>query len=201
MSAKPGSQTGGGLGPPGADGIDVDQTFEVLSNRRRRFMLHCLKQREGERADLSEISTQIAAWEGDASPEEIAYEDRKSVYTSLYQFHAPKMSEAGVIEYERRSGEIRLTDAGRELDVYLETVSGDEIPWSTYYLLLSGAGTLLVGGAWAGLPPLDRLSLGGVATLVCLAFLVSSGYFTYTSRYEMRLGTDGPPPECHEGCN
>jgi hypothetical protein len=51
----------------------------------------------------------------------VRYDDRKNVHTALYQFHAPKLDELGLIEYGKRSGTVGLTPAGSDLRVSVGT--------------------------------------------------------------------------------
>ncbi|KTG20131.1 DUF7344 domain-containing protein [Haloferax profundi] len=176
-----------------------DDVFEALSNRRRRYALHHLKRIDGdEPVELSEISRQVAAWELGTDPRELSYDDRKNVHTSLYQFHAPKMDELGLVQYDQRGGTVELTEYGREIDVYLETVSEEQIPWSVYFFLLSAGMIVLVGAAWADLFPFSTIPDIAWAEVVASLFLLSSAAFVYHSRYSMRVGNDGPPPEVEE---
>ncbi len=173
-----------------------DDVFEVLSNRRRRYALHHLKQLDStEPVDLSLVSTQVAAWELGSDPQSLSYDDRKNVHTSLYQFHAPKMDEMGLIHYDKRGGTVELTEYGREIDVYLETVSGRQIPWSIYFFLLSLGATVLATAVWLDLAPFSLFSDVAWTEFIAISFLFSSSVFAYYNRYSMRVGNDGPPPE------
>lgn len=176
-----------------------DDVFEALSNRRRRYALHHLKQLDtDEPVDLSDISTQVAAWELGSDPQNISYDDRKNVHTSLYQFHAPKMDDLGLINYDKRGGTVELTEYGQELDVYLETVNARQIPWSVYFLILSLGATLLVTLVWADFYPLSLVSDVAWAEFIAIMFLFSSVAFVYHNRYYMRVGREGPPPEVED---
>lgn len=174
--------------------ISNDELFEVLSNRRRRYALHYLKQQDDARAEMGDLSTQVAAWELATDPEALAYDERKRVHTSLYQYHAPKLDDAGVVEYDSQRGVVELTDAGADLDLYLEAVSGRDVPWATYYLLLSGFGMSLMGAVWLDVSPLTLVPDVTWGLFVAVAFLVSSAVFVYDNRFSMRLGGTGPPP-------
>jgi len=168
--------------------------FDVLSNRRRRYALHHLKRRADHRASLAELSRRVAAWEQGADPEELTYEDRKSAHTSLSQFHLPKMREAGLVEFDPEDGVVRLTDTGTEVEVFLETVGGNELPWHRYFLLLSVLSAATVGAAAAGVPLLAGIPGLALAGLVAAAFLCSSLAFLYDAR-DMRVGRKGEPPD------
>jgi len=209
--AEPGLSGSVGSGPSGRngdedsgervsdpDGISNDDLFEVLSNRRRRYTLHYLKQHADEAVEMGDLSTQIAAWETDTPPEELAYDERKRVHTSLYQYHAPKLDDAGIVDYDSGRGVVELTDAGADLDLYLEAVSGREIPWATYHLLLGGFGVSLMSAVVLEVPPTGMVPEGTWGLVVAVAFLVSSAVFVYDNRVSMRLGSEGPPPEIEE---
>lgn len=183
-----------GSGGDSSGEISNDVLFDVLSNRRRRYALHYLKQQEDARAEMGDLSTQVAAWEFDTEPEALAYDERKSVHASLYQYHAPKLDEAGVVDYDSRRGVVELTDAGADLDLYLEAVSGRDVPWATYYLLLSGVAVSLMSAVHLEVYPLTLVPDVTWGLFVAVAFLVSSAVFAYENRASMRLGNDGPPP-------
>jgi hypothetical protein len=180
--------------PPEQSGIDHDELFEVLSNQRRRFAIHYLKQRPDERVEMGELSRQVAAWELEVDPEQLSYEDRKTVHTALYQHHAPKLDEAGMVEYDASRGEVGLTETGETMDLYLEAVTGQELPWAAYFTLLSVVGVLTAVAAWLGALPMV-LPTAGWGGVIAVGFLVSSLVFAYDTRDAMQLGTSGPPPE------
>lgn len=185
-------------GDPDDDRIPEGEIFEVLSNRRRRFALHYLMQHPNEAVDMSDLSTQVAAWELDTEPRALSYDDRKRVHTSLYQYHAPKLDEAGFAEYDSGRGVVELTDTAREMDLYLESIRGREIPWASYFVLLSTLAVVVTFAVRVGVWPFDALGATWVAGGVAAVFLVSSVVFAYATYTGMRLGTDGRPPSCDD---
>lgn len=146
---------------------------------------------------LGNLAEQIAAWENDISTAELTSAQRKRVYTALQQFHLRKLAATGFIEYDSREGTVSLTEAADSLDVYLDVVAKDDIPWSRYYLGLSGLCLALVAGVWLEIPPFGALSGLAWAAFVALLFTGSSLVHAYRSR-RLRLGSDGPPPEFPE---
>jgi len=174
--------------------LSRDDTFEILSNHRRRFALHHLQQ-NGDRADLGELSEHVAAWENDIGVAEVSSSERKRVYTSLQQFHLPKMDEKGVIEFDDRDGVVELTPVAEDVDIYLEVVDGDDVPWSQYYLGLAVANLGILAGALAGIAPFTLVPSAGLALFVVTTFLVSALVHIYFNRTEMRLGDSDTPPE------
>lgn len=187
------STTGGPDGPVGADdrSIDRDEAFHVLRNQRRRFALHALKQRD-EPVELGDLAEQVAAWEYDVAPEELTAQQRKRVYNSLLQTHVPELEETGLVEYDR--GTTELTDRAEEIDVYLEVVSGRDVPWSSYYLALGAVCSALLAAVWLGAPVVGAVSGIGVATFTTVAFSVSAIAHLFTQR-DARIGEAEEPPE------
>lgn len=188
----------------GADGtssevqeIDYDDCFDLLSNHRRRFTLHYMKQSDGN-VKLGELSEQIAAWENDVDKDNVTYDQRKRVYTSLQQVHLPRMDNMGVIEFDDRQGVATLSDSAEELDIYLEAVEGRDVPWSAFYLLLVVVNAGFVSAGVLGVPGLAGVpNFGWVVFVLTTFFVVSLGHL-YVTRTEMRLGEQETPPEISE---
>lgn len=171
--------------------ITEEEIFTTLSNHRRRYVVHALD--DGSEIDLGPLAERVAAWEYDVDVGELSHDERKRVYTSLQQTHLPKMDDTGIVEFDKDRGTVAPTEAFADVDVYLEVVRGDELPWSQYYLGLSGLVVSLFAAVWLEIPPFAALS--GVAWLgfVVAAFAVSATVHHYY-RDHRRLGTDGRPP-------
>jgi DNA-binding transcriptional ArsR family regulator len=170
--------------------------FEALSNQRRRFVIHYLKQRNGEGpVELADLSAQVTAWEQGIDAESLSYADRKNVHTSLSQFHAPKLEELGFVEFDREESALELTDRAEAVNIYLETTSGRELAWGPYLLLVSSVLSAVVFGSLVGVPVLSELSHGSLAVFVAVTSLTSSAAFAYDTWTRMHVGHDGPPPE------
>lgn len=165
--------------------------FDLLQNRRRRFALHHLKQRDGP-VSTGELAAQVAAWETDVAREAVDPRDRKRAHVSLLQSHLPAMAEAGVI---RRDGEtVVLTDAAGEIDVYVELMARDDLLWEEYYLALGALAAGLLALPALGVYPFtvvaDRLWLALVVAVYLLSAALHHGY-----QRRVRLGAEGPPPD------
>jgi len=201
--AQPGGTNGDPSQSVGAQGVrdeqpslSRDETFEMLSNRRRRYIIHYLQDEEST-ATLSDLSEQVAAWENDTDIGAISASERKTVYTSLQQFHLPKMDETGVVEFDDRAGEVELTDAASELDLYLEVVDEYDIPWSLYYIGFSALGTILVSLSWLDIGPFAVIPYVGWTVFLLVSLLVSS-VSHYALTRQMQLGTGETPPEVED---
>lgn len=173
--------------------LSSDTVFEVLSNRRRRYAVHYLLQRD-DVVEFRRLTEQITAWENDIPVTAVNHDQRKRVYTALRQTHLPRMADAGIIEYNRQRGLVQPTDAIREFEIYLDIVAKKNIPWSKFYLglgtLATGLSLLLVLGVQPfSLVPGDFWSLG-----IGLAFVITGAIHTHANQ-SRRLGTGGPPSE------
>jgi len=182
--------TGGGMAASVDDGAGRGEIFDLLSNHRRRYAIHYCQHEEGP-VQLGDLAEQVAAWEHEKAVVEINSTERKRVYTSLQQTHLPTLADAGMIHYE--NGEIELTDRVDELDIYLDVVPGDSVPWGVYYLGVSAFGFAVLGGLWAGVVPTDPVPVLGWATLVVGLVAASAVVHVYQSR-KYRLGEMEKPP-------
>lgn len=180
-------------GDPNDMSLARDDVYEVLSNRRRRFVIHYLRG-NGPRATLGTLAEHVAAWENGIDVAAVGSAARKNVYTSLQQFHLPKMEDLNLVHFDRRAGEVELTEEADDVDVYLEVVEGHDVPWSLYYLGVGGLTGAVTLGHALGLPLLAGMTDVGCAVFTVTAIAAMALIHTYYTR-EMRLGTDGPPPE------
>ena len=173
----------------GRDGVasgplDPDDAFEVLSNRRRRYVIHHLIQ-HGETTELRPLSRQVAAWENYKSLDQVTSEERRRVYNALQQFHLPKLQSKGVVAYESGRGTVRATSAARGLRVYLgsQPHPGCRSVWVASGALVAIA--VLLAFTVVGVPALGAVVLvGGVGVAI-----------TYGGRETDRFGATGEPPE------
>ncbi|RKD95817.1 DUF7344 domain-containing protein [Halopiger aswanensis] len=172
--------------------LTEDELFEILSNRRRRHILHELM-REQDTLDIGTLSQQIAAWEDGLEMHEVTSSDRKRVYTALHQSHLPKMDEAGVVDFNQDRGTVSPTPVLEDVEIYMDIVRGREIPWSDYYLGLTGLSGLLLAAVSTGLGPFGAVSQSAWGVFVVVAFGVSALAHRYYARRN-RLGIADEPP-------
>jgi len=165
--------------------LTLDDAFEILSNRRRRYTIHHLLQRN-ETVDLRSLSRQVAAWEVHKPLDEVSAEERRRVYNALQQFHLPKLRDVGVVIYDSDRGKIKPTEKAAHLRAYLgrDDASDDcRTALITGGILGTGAvGLVLLGGP---LPALGAILLVGTIGIVTIQREKTSSY----------LGSEGPPPE------
>ena len=177
--------------------LTEDDLFSVLSNRRRRYVVHLLE-REDKPVRLGSLAEQIAAWENEIDHRHVSCAQRKRVYTALQQIHLPRMDEAGVVAFDDRSGVVEPTAAMDAMDIYVDLVEGRDIPWSGYYLGLSVIGLSVMTAAWAGISPLSALPdlAWGIFVLVTVAVFALGHHYETTRK---RLGRTEKPPELRYG--
>lgn len=166
------------------DELTQDVVFDLLSNRRRRYILS----RQYERAEPTSLMTfaaEIAAQENNIPVDDVSDEQQKRVYVSIYQTHVPKLADAGAISYDPDSKLIELAENAPELLEYLHPPEDDEPPWQLIYV-----GVALVGLA------VHLLGVVGAVSTVLSGFLatigilvVAGGQYLYT-----QLQTERPPP-------
>jgi predicted transcriptional regulator len=172
--------------------LSEEEIFDVLSHHRRRYALHYLV--ESGPTELGELAEHVAAWENDKTPDELSSSERKHVYSALQQSHLPKMDEVGVVEFDKDRGTIDPDESVEKLDIYVDVVRGDEIPWSKYYVALSAVGAALVGALWMGAYPLTLLSNVAWAAFLTTAFGVSALVHHYYAR-KAKIGSGERPPD------
>ena len=175
------------------DDLSEDDVYEMLSNRRRRFVIHALKRAEGP-VDVSDLSTHVTAWERGVEPDAVKYEDRRNVYSTLRRIHLPKLEEKNVVRVDEEANLVEPTPTLDDLDVYIEVLRGREIPWSLYYFGLAVLAGLVLVAVAVGVPGFAALDGTTAAVFVVTAFTVSALlHYHYGER--ARLGNLEEPPE------
>ena len=176
------------FGPARDQRLSKGEIFDVLQNQRRRYVLQYLE-RFDEPVSLSDLATQVAAWEYQTPVEEVSNDQKKRVYTTLQQTHLERMEEAGIVEYDPEENLIRRTPHTEELTVYLEIVPENEFPWREYYLSIGAISCAVVAALWTGLYPLTLLEPLEWATVIAITFTASAAYHTYSGAH-MTIGQD-----------
>nr|WP_311136047.1 DUF308 domain-containing protein [Natronosalvus vescus] len=175
------------MGTTEHSGLSEDELFQLLANQRRRHILLALI-REGKPLDIGILSQEIAAWEDGNELEEVSSKDRKRVYTALQQSHLPKMDKVGVLEYDRDRGMVEPTSTLEDVEHYLGSVRGRELPWSDYFLGVTVLVAIVLGGVALELAPFTLLPsfVWSVFVVVVLAVLaVTHRYYLRQSRPEI----------------
>ncbi len=172
-----------------------DEMLEVLSNQRRRFAMHYLKQRDRERVGVSELADHVASWENDKAIDDLTHQERKRVRNALRQFHLPKMDDNGFVEYDSQRGTVSLTERASRTNFYVDSLTGGDVPWGVYYLGLSALSVICLIGITASVPPFSLVSPLTYGVFFVMALSASAVGHCYDNYYRMRLGARDRPPE------
>jgi hypothetical protein len=151
------------------DGLSDDVIFDIMSNRRRRFVLRYLHDEQSP-AQLTDIATELAADESNTAPDQVDKQARKRAYVSLYQTHIPRLAEVGVVEYDDETGEVSLQDQAGEVLHHVQRRPRDNL-WPRVYFALAVIGLSIYLPPLAGIAPEELLVAG---LLVPLGVLVVS---------------------------
>lgn len=152
-----------------------DQIFDLLSNRRRRYVLNYLL-RVDRPVSIQELSKELATWEFDVDEDELTDQQEKRIYVALYQTHIPKLEDAGVITYDSDAGLVELTDDATRLQPYVEEEIQARRPWPWYYLAVATAGLVVYAAAEFGVLTLAGVTTIQVGIVIFAAFLALAAY-------------------------
>lgn len=175
---------------PGSGPLSTETIFATLSNRRRRYVMHCLRQTD-DGMTIRDLSEQLAAWEQGCERGEVRSKERKRLYTALHQTHLPKMDAFGVVEYDNR-GIVTLTDMIAEFDTYLYNDRDDHLQWNLIYLALGSVLTGLVTIAGLGFAPFSTIDGHVYAAAAAVSITATAGYQTLLDRKRNRTAAVAP---------
>jgi len=163
------------------NGLSKGEIFEVLQNKRRRYVVQYLR-RHGGPVELGDLADYVASWEYECERNDVTPKQRKRVYTTLQQTHLPKMDKAGIVAYDSDEGLIQTTPQTEDLTVYLEIVPGGEFPWREFYLSFGAVSLAIVATLWAEVFPFTLVSPLIWATLFAGILTAAAAYHTLSSR-------------------
>lgn len=141
--------------------LGPDRIFEVLKNQRRRRALQYLVAHDNP-VTIGSLAEYIAALENDTTESALTSRERKRVYVGLYQCHLPKMDDTGAVEFNKARGTISLGSTFEQFEPYLNLDADDPDAWAQYYLLLTGASSVVLGVNWLAVGFLSTQLLVGV---------------------------------------
>lgn len=91
----------------------LDTIFDVLSNRRRRYVLYRLANADGS-IGFDRLAGRVAADVRNAEIREVTSDERRRVAVSLRQIHLPKLADVGLVTYDEARDAVGLSgDASR----------------------------------------------------------------------------------------
>lgn len=83
--------------------VEIDDVLALLGNERRRVAIVAVSEADGGELELGELSERIAAIENDVEIREVSPKQRKRVYVGMYQCHVSKLTDKGVIGFDRNT--------------------------------------------------------------------------------------------------
>ena len=172
------------------EGLSPDEIFSALSNRRRRYVIQYLLERDAP-IGLKELSAQIAGKENDVPVEEVSHKQRKRTYVALRQNHLPKLKEMGIVDYDHSMEGIVLLDRADCFDTYLNPGRPDRTSRMEVHIGLTVVGILLFLVVWSDVSPLSSLSASVYPTfVVALLIVITLKYYRARST---RPASERPP--------
>lgn len=158
--------------------LTADKAYHLLQNERRRKVLRYLQGKE-EVVYMRDVAEQVAAWENNTTVAELSSDARQRTYIPLYQSHLPKLDKEGIINYDQSRGNIEPTSLVEELNEYLDPSTtketneeGNGVPWSRYYLGVSGTGITILAGTLQDISPFATISSTSAGIIVIAMFWI-----------------------------
>ncbi|NUB89545.1 hypothetical protein HTZ84_20380 [Haloterrigena sp. SYSU A558-1] len=99
-------------------GSDLDEFLRLLGERRRRYALYVMRERNVE--ELSVLARRIAAELAGATPDAVDETRRKEVETMLVHADVPALAAAGIVSYDRRTETLSLEHLPESLETVLD---------------------------------------------------------------------------------
>lgn len=104
----------------------VSAIFSALADRRRRYALYALQ--ETEKAISAEtLAGEIAAMECDHSVTALPDDIQQEIQIELVHNHLPALSQANLIEYDHRSGDVCYRDPPHLLESCLHLAADRDL--------------------------------------------------------------------------
>lgn len=85
--------------------ISTETLLELVANPQRRMVLHRLRESDASVLGIEELTEEVVTDGGGTASRCLSDESR--AVAELHHTHLPKMADAGIIEYDERSGTVR----------------------------------------------------------------------------------------------
>lgn len=105
----------------------LDNVFDILSEKRRRYALYYLSQ-QNDPVRVDDVAAQIAKWEANGSRQSIPDEKFDQIELELYHNDLPKASQLEYIQFDDEEGLVELTEAPHEIDAVIHVAKVIERP-------------------------------------------------------------------------
>lgn len=106
--------------------VSLDDVFDVLSDRRRRYVLYCLHQHDRP-VTVDTLARWIAALEAESPPEAVATDDVQRIVTDLSHSQLPRLADIPLINYDRDDDAVTIADDALQIQPYLLIAARDDL--------------------------------------------------------------------------
>jgi hypothetical protein len=151
--------------------LPLDAVYDALGNERRRTTIEYLLN-EDPPISIEPLAKAVASRENDIPVDELDSMDRKKAYVGLYQCHLPRMDDAGIITFDKKSGMINRGVHFEQIKSVLnpEIEKSDRknsFAWVSIVAATVGLTAMLAGGT-ASLTQLQTSMLAGSYIVVII---------------------------------
>lgn len=130
MRHDDGRDTVSGSAPPAGEELpspkllELDHVYQAMANPRRRYI--CYRLPGTEERSLSDLATEIAAWENGIPESEVSDDQHTRVYIALYHNHAPKLAAEGIVEFDETAETVRPGPNASQVRTALRAMGANE---------------------------------------------------------------------------
>ena len=103
----------------------LSTVFDLLGDSRRRYLLYYLSTLDGDVAEFPAAVNAVSRYEAVGTETHDAA-SREEVEIDIHHDHLPRLSKAGVLDYDERQGTIRFR-GHPPLEAWIETVRNEEL--------------------------------------------------------------------------
>ncbi|WP_440766353.1 DUF7344 domain-containing protein [Natronorubrum sp. DTA7] len=98
--------------------VKLGTVFDLLEDKRRRYVLYYLEQRDGPVA-IRELVEQIDEWEDEPTRADRSADAFEDIAIELTHTHLPRAAEVEFVQYDREQGTIQIQGAPPKFDTFV----------------------------------------------------------------------------------
>ncbi|WP_019991706.1 DUF7344 domain-containing protein [Natronorubrum tibetense] len=98
--------------------VNLGTVFDLLEDKRRRYALYYLDQRDGPVA-ISELVERIDEWEDEPTPTDPSADAFEDIAIELTHTHLPRAAEVDFVQYDREQGTVQIQGAPPKFDTFM----------------------------------------------------------------------------------
>jgi|GEM_PF-497234 len=105
------------------DSLPMDELLELVAHQHRRDLLRYVTRSTDTTAEIDEVTTHLLERHAERTSDQ---PDRDQLELLLHHIHLPKLTAAGIIEYDSRSNELRYRRHAR-LETLLDCLDAADL--------------------------------------------------------------------------